>query len=509
MTRHARRPLPYLLLLLLLAPGSLWAEGGERGPTRTGLPGLTHTITAPIPGSAPVRFGLYWDQHSVDPGHGVAIPDDPFGPPVRAKQLRFQVGMHATRYLFLSGSLPLRWIDRVGVNVGTVAEPEIVGDAEVSGLGDAELGLTGQIWTNGRGTVGGWGQLRLPVGVERDGLSTGQVDGEFGLHARVRFFSGDLVPETHVHANLGFRINKNESEGYGVLSDDPTESPSTTGVYAPLYPASPNNQPGDNDELLLRLAVEFQRRWARLSLEAAVDWLWQFDDASFQESASWITPGVDLGPDNGPRLKAAWSIGLAADDAGTSYRPTLPDWVFSTAVSVPFYLGGRDRDGDLVPDDEDACPDEPEDLDGYLDGDGCPDDDNDMDGIPDRRDLAPNLAEDFDGFEDDDGRPELDNDLDGIPDDVDQCPRQAEDFDGFEDADGCPDVFLDRDGDGVEDALDACPDQPEDLDGFEDGDGCPDPDNDLDGIPDTEDECPNEPETYNGVDDDDGCPDAA
>jgi OmpA-OmpF porin, OOP family len=167
-----------------------------------------------------------------------------------------------------------------------------------------------------------------------------------------------------------------------------------------------------------------------------------------------------------------------------------------------------DRDGDGIKDDVDQCPDDPEDLDGFEDADGCPDPDNDRDGILDRDDLCPNEPEDKDGQDDADGCPEpdlLDRDGDGILDDDDACPDDPEDKDGFQDADGCPDP--DNDKDGIPDIADACPDDPEDHDGFEDEDGCPDPDNDKDRILDVVDKCPNEPETYNGFEDEDGCPD--
>ena len=64
--------------------------------------------------------------------------------------------------------------------------------------------------------------------------------------------------------------------------------------------------------------------------------------------------------------------------------------------------------------------------------------DSDGDGIEDRLDDCPDDPEDMDGFEDDDGCPEPDNDLDGIPDELDECPDEAEDYDGNEDGDGCP-----------------------------------------------------------------------
>jgi outer membrane protein OmpA-like peptidoglycan-associated protein len=134
--------------------------------------------------------------------------------------------------------------------------------------------------------------------------------------------------------------------------------------------------------------------------------------------------------------------------------------------------GRADRDGDGIPDAVDACPDEPEDKDGFQDEDGCPDPDNDRDGIPDKDDQCPNEPEDKDGFQDQDGCPDPDNDKDGIPDATDKCPDEPEDKDGFQDEDGCPDD--DNDGDGFPDAVDKCPNDPETVNGFEDEDGCPD-----------------------------------
>jgi outer membrane protein OmpA-like peptidoglycan-associated protein len=126
--------------------------------------------------------------------------------------------------------------------------------------------------------------------------------------------------------------------------------------------------------------------------------------------------------------------------------------------------------------------------------------DRDHDGIDDDNDQCPNEPEDMDGVEDTDGCPDPDNDDDGVLDGDDQCPSQPEDRDEFEDDDGCPDP--DNDGDGVLDGDDGCPMEPEDRDGFEDEDGCPDLDNDQDSIPDLEDQCPMEP----GVPEEHGCP---
>lgn len=99
-----------------------------------------------------------------------------------------------------------------------------------------------------------------------------------------------------------------------------------------------------------------------------------------------------------------------------------------------------DKDGDGVLDDVDQCPDDPEDIDGFEDEDGCPDPDNDGDGILDAVDLCPDEAEDMDEFEDEDGCPDTDNDGDGILDADDECPNEA----GPAESNGCPAMETDN-----------------------------------------------------------------
>jgi outer membrane protein OmpA-like peptidoglycan-associated protein len=110
----------------------------------------------------------------------------------------------------------------------------------------------------------------------------------------------------------------------------------------------------------------------------------------------------------------------------------------SVSVMMPG-PGDVDTDGDGIMDKFDECPREPEDYDGFEDGDGCPDPDNDGDGLLDIDDDCPLQAEDMDGWEDEDGCPDPDNDGDGILDADDKCPNNAETFNNFEDDDGCPD----------------------------------------------------------------------
>jgi outer membrane protein OmpA-like peptidoglycan-associated protein len=125
-----------------------------------------------------------------------------------------------------------------------------------------------------------------------------------------------------------------------------------------------------------------------------------------------------------------------------------------------------DTDGDGVGDPEDRCAETP----GPEALAGCPD--RDADGIPDIDDQCAGEPEDKDGFEDGDGCPDLDKDGDGIADEDDGCPLEPEDKDGFEDGDGCPD--LDNDGDGIADEVDGCPMEAEIVNGYRDEDGCPD-----------------------------------
>lgn len=219
---------------------------------------------------------------------------------------------------------------------------------------------------------------------------------------------------------------------------------------------------------------------------------------------------LTVSTDEAPDSPLEWAAGLqykfnqhfvanAGGGTGLSSGVGSPDFRLFTSIGYTPTI--TDRDGDGIDDDQDACPDDPEDRDGFEDSDGCPDNDNDQDGIADADDGCPMEAEDKDGFEDADGCPDPDNDQDGILDADDKCPDTA----GIAEKQGCPE--RDTDGDGIDDDEDKCPKQPEDKDGFEDEDGCPDPDNDQDGIPDVDDKCPLEKETLNGVEDEDGCPD--
>jgi hypothetical protein len=106
-----------------------------------------------------------------------------------------------------------------------------------------------------------------------------------------------------------------------------------------------------------------------------------------------------------------------------------------------------DNDADGRGDSIDQCPNVPEDEDGDRDQDGCPEDplpvelDWDGDHIPNDQDKCPREAEDLRWSDTRalDGCPDPDWDDDGVLNPVDQCPYQAETRNGYHDADGCPD----------------------------------------------------------------------
>ncbi len=87
-------------------------------------------------------------------------------------------------------------------------------------------------------------------------------------------------------------------------------------------------------------------------------------------------------------------------------------------AALPPLPVGTDVDGDGFDYYADACPEEPEDVDGNLDGDGCPDPDDDGDGIADVDDACPREAESFNDFDDDDGcfdvKPDILDSLSGV-----------------------------------------------------------------------------------------------
>ncbi len=141
--------------------------------------------------------------------------------------------------------------------------------------------------------------------------------------------------------------------------------------------------------------------------------------------------------------------------------------VLKKKVPPPPVVLDRDKDG--VPDNIDACPDDP----GPPALQGCPD--RDGDGILDKDDKCPDVK----GLAKYQGCPIPDTDKDGINDEEDKCPTVP----GLARYQGCP--IPDTDNDGINDEEDKCPT----VFGLARYQGCPIPDTDGDGVNDEEDRC--------------------
>jgi outer membrane protein OmpA-like peptidoglycan-associated protein len=144
---------------------------------------------------------------------------------------------------------------------------------------------------------------------------------------------------------------------------------------------------------------------------------------------------IDL--DQGHLSQAQAHLAKAEPNAQAAFQNSPPDRCTTREfVEVAEHKTDVDTDGDGILDSRDQCINEPEDKDGYLDDDGCPDPDNDADGIADASDKCPNEPEDPDGFQDEDGCPDPDNDADQIADLEDFCPNTPGVLGG--DKPGCP-----------------------------------------------------------------------
>ncbi|MEZ4451320.1 MAG: OmpA family protein [Nannocystaceae bacterium] len=137
-------------------------------------------------------------------------------------------------------------------------------------------------------------------------------------------------------------------------------------------------------------------------------------------------------------LGAPWILLLACTGGGPPATPSAADGgapppALDLAPEAPLVAVAvapdPDRDRDGLPDPRDRCPDEPEDLDGFEDDDGCPDRDNDGDGILDAAAWDPERST----WRNDDQR--------RIGELVIDCRDRPEDVDGVEDDDGCPEVL--------------------------------------------------------------------
>ncbi|KYG03023.1 hypothetical protein BE21_53710, partial [Sorangium cellulosum] len=205
--------------------------------------------------------------------------------------------------------------------------------------------------------------------------------------------------------------------------------------------------------------------------------------------------GVELGAAGGPGLTEAIGtptfrlLALAAWSPASSREP-------APAQDAP-----RDRDGDGILDEADACPA----VKGIASSDrarhGCPKADRDGDGALDVADACPATPGPTSLDPTKHGCPP-DRDGDGIADATDACPDIVGSASDQRSSNGCP---PDRDGDGVLDRVDACPALAGESSPDRSRNGCPE-DVDGDGIKPPEDACPRDKGERDPDPQQNGCP---
>ena len=378
-----------------------------------------------------------------------------------------------------TGLIALRPLSNIDPSASPSDKSAYLGD-ELAGPLDAHAGLKIALYRDPQIALTAIGSVFLPFGDDEMLLGDHNIVYEPKLAFEWR---PDRVHQTRVVANGAVRIrNRSVLQGYDTQDTTMTDanakafldvgSEAVAGIGF-MYELAPRALLGAEAQAFIPLPDVFDYGDCRLYSGAKCSTLTDADyfaDAKHGDFTVLADAGLLIRASADLTLQLMGGTGQLGA-RGEAFNVSL-GLVWSPQPEGASAPGRNDKDGDGIPDSVDACPDEPEDRDGFQDEDGCPDPDNDGDGIPDK---------------------------------LDQCPNEPEDKDGFQDQDGCPD--RDNDNDGIPDALDKCPNEPEDKDGFEDDDGCPDQDNDGDGIPDKDDKCPNDAETVNGFEDDDGCPD--
>ncbi len=331
-------------------------------------------------------------------------------------------------------SLPV-FLRQVGEDYPLLGE-----DSGRTGLGDLRLVVKGQVLKNRR--FSGFG-LAL---VAELGMPTGEADA-FMRNKTVTFTPRLVLDYRHpkgytVALNLGARIRSRQTvEDLAVGSE----------IRLGLGAEAPLGMRGlwVVGELVAALGLARQS-WADVArvttrtspLEALLALRWRHG------AGLVITAGAGVGLTDGygaPDLRALVAVGYSFGLArGNRLTPT-PDPIATRAATTGAAGTGPAVARHRQPSSHRITPKPPARVgpkritDADFDKAAARDPDPDADGLPNSRDKCPNKAEDMDGFQDGDGCPEPDNDRDGIPDEHDRCPLKPETVNGVKDDDGCPD----------------------------------------------------------------------
>jgi hypothetical protein len=157
-------------------------------------------------------------------------------------------------YIEIGASIDVRnWIR----TIGDAGDPDR--DLETvtrGGIGDTEVSAKiGVPLPTDRIKIAAAGTFSFPTGNEDRGFTTGETDiTALGL-VTLDFTDLETFVPTRLHFNTGYRINRNEDDGYGVFLP---EDPDSLGFNPPGYPPVPPEESNSyNDAFLFNTAVEF------------------------------------------------------------------------------------------------------------------------------------------------------------------------------------------------------------------------------------------------------------
>ncbi|HUH05980.1 MAG TPA: hypothetical protein VML75_28515 [Kofleriaceae bacterium] len=195
-------------------------------------------------------------------------------------------------------------------------------------------------------------------------------------------------------------------QGFDVREDDGCPDAPPPSFALPVGSAEVPDEAG---RALDGVAVDVRRLVAGASLVIAVNVAWGESETETARRGALV-------------VRALVARGVPADlirvEVPRFVHEATSDRVSIEVVGCPPEHGVLDTDADGIPDHLDACPDDPEDVDGHLDEDGCPDVDYDC------HPVDPEVDDGTCG----------DRDHDGVLDVDDRCPDDP----GPRSSAGCP-----------------------------------------------------------------------
>jgi outer membrane protein OmpA-like peptidoglycan-associated protein len=396
------RGLTFVALAALAAPHPARAEGFDAElfkPTTstTGFIGQDGDATLPA-GVLQVRLTLDIASDLLilrDPATGepVVVTDPATGEVIssdgrvlgRRTGLSLGAGYGIGTWLELSASLPMAL-----AQTGNLLLVNRSDSLAKTALGDLRLGAKARIFGAGRFGVAGSLTLVVPTGDDQSFAGAGTVV------AIPRLIAGVHTGRAAFAANLGYALRQPGGAGNLEVDDEVLVG---AGARFDLVPG----MLWALADGYTRLGVQGSGSEREMPAEAMFALRWRV-------SGPWMVEGGGgFGLNHGygaPKLRGLLSLSYAPTPmVRPAVRPDTEVVMDEEKAPVP-EPPPPDRDGDGIPDAKDACPDEPEDLNGVKDDDGCPDADQDGDGILDKDDKCPTEKEVVNGVDDQDGCPD-------------------------------------------------------------------------------------------------------